>query len=218
MTAAYPLPPETLLQIAQRRTFSALGAVAATFALFYAMQSLAGLDTLSDYNDGPARTFVTYIEEAPVMEPELITDRLKKPEMVPEPDIIDDLQIDRKSTTDTPISFTPTGPTTKEPALGPIFGPQRDGDFLPLVRVQATYPRRAIERGVEGYAVVSLTVEPDGSVDPSSVQILEAEPTGYFEKAAKKAAAKFKYKPRVVDGVPQTVTGVTYRFSFTLDQ
>ena len=38
-----------------------------------------------------------------------------------------------------------------------------------------------------------------------------------FERAATTAALKFKYKPRVVDGVPVAVPGVKTRITFRLE-
>ena len=92
------------------------------------------------------------------------------------------------------------------------------GDYLPLVRVQPQYPRKAIEDNVTGYVVIELTVMENGWVDPTSIKILEAEPAGYFEEAVRSAASKFKYKPKMVRGKPQTVTGVKYRFNFELGE
>lgn len=39
-----------------------------------------------------------------------------------------------------------------------------DGEYLPIVKVQAAYPRRALQRGIEGYVVVEFTVTKQGSV------------------------------------------------------
>ena len=96
------------------------------------------------------------------------------------------------------------------------FGADEDGDYMPLVRVTAQYPNRAAERGIEGYVVVQLTVAADGSVPADSIVIINAEPKGYFEREAIKAARKFKYKPKVVNGIAQPVSGVQYHFSFNL--
>jgi protein TonB len=38
-----------------------------------------------------------------------------------------------------------------------------------------------------------------------------------FERSAVKAAQKYRYKPRVVDGEPIAVTGVRVRIEFTLE-
>jgi|GEM_PF-1661237 len=91
-------------------------------------------------------------------------------------------------------------------------------DYLPLVRVQPQYPRKAIEDKVTGYVVIELTVMENGWVDPASIKVLEAEPPGYFEATVRSAASKFKYKPKMVRGKPQTVTGVQYRFNFDLGE
>lgn len=84
--------------------------------------------------------------------------------------------------------------------------------------VSPAYPRRAIKDNVEGYVVVELTVNESGAVDKDSIKIIESSPKGYFEEAAKTAAIKFRYRPKVVNGRSQKVTGVKYRFSFNLAQ
>ena len=40
---------------------------------------------------------------------------------------------------------------------------------------------------------------------------------GVFERASVKAAEKFKYKPRVVDGEPIEVAGVQNKFTYELE-
>jgi len=90
-----------------------------------------------------------------------------------------------------------------------------DGDYLPIVKVAPVYPRRAQSRGLEGYVVVEFTVTKNGSVrDPL---VIEAKPEGVFDRAAMDAAIKFKYKPRVVDGVAMEVSGVQNKISFEID-
>jgi len=49
--------------------------------------------------------------------------------------------------------------------------------------------------------------------------LVEEDPEGYgFGTAAVRAAEKLKYNPRVVDGVPQEVPDVIYKFSFAIEQ
>ena len=91
-----------------------------------------------------------------------------------------------------------------------------DGEYLPIVKVAPIYPRRAQSRGISGYCIVEYTVTTSGAIrDPQAV---DCEPAGVFEKASVKAALKFKYKPRVVDGEPIEVAGVQNKFTYTLEQ
>tara|TARA_B100001094_G_scaffold235387_1_gene230426 strand:+ start:211 stop:816 length:606 start_codon:yes stop_codon:yes gene_type:complete len=98
-----------------------------------------------------------------------------------------------------------------------IGGPGRmniaEGDYLPIVRVAPVYPTRALSRGVEGYVDMSFTVTVTGTVkDP----IVAFSTSSMFNRAATRAVLKFKYKPRVVDGVPIEVPGVKTRITFQL--
>ena len=91
-----------------------------------------------------------------------------------------------------------------------------DGEYLPIVKVAPMYPRRANSRGIEGYCIVEYTVTKSGSVkDPVPV---DCQPKGYFERTSVRAALKFKYKPRVVDGQPIDVTGVRNKFTYELEK
>lgn len=95
--------------------------------------------------------------------------------------------------------------------LGAAFS---DGDYMPIYAAPPMYPSRAMSRGIEGWVVVSFTVTPQGTViDPV---VVEGNPAGTFDSAALRAVKKFKYKPRVVDGTPIAVPGVSYKFTFKL--
>ena len=90
-----------------------------------------------------------------------------------------------------------------------------EGDYLPIVRVAPVYPARALSRGIEGYCDMSFTVTTTGTVsDP----IVTFSTSSLFDRAATRAVLKFKYKPRVVDGVPVAVPGVTTRIRFQLEK
>lgn len=89
-----------------------------------------------------------------------------------------------------------------------------EGDYLPIVRVAPVYPSRAQSRGLEGFVDMSFTVTSAGTVkDPIVIQ----STSSLFERAATRAVLKFKYKPRVVDGIPVEVSGVKTRISFVLE-
>jgi protein TonB len=89
-----------------------------------------------------------------------------------------------------------------------------DGEYLPIVKVAPVYPMRAIQRRVEGYVIVEFVVTASGAV--TDVTVVESS-APIFEQAAIEAAQKFKYKPRVVDGVAIEVSGVQNRITFKLN-
>ena len=89
-----------------------------------------------------------------------------------------------------------------------------EGDYLPIVRVAPVYPARALSRGLEGHVDLEFTVTTAGTVrDP----IVLFSTSSLFERAATRAVLKFKYKPRVVDGVPVDVPGVKTRITFQIE-
>ena len=90
-----------------------------------------------------------------------------------------------------------------------------EGDYLPIVRVAPVYPARALSRGLEGHVDLSFTVTTAGTVrDP----VILFSTSSLFERAATRAVLKFKYKPRVVDGVPVDVSGVKTRITFQIEE
>ncbi len=89
-----------------------------------------------------------------------------------------------------------------------------EGDYLPIVRVAPVYPSRALSRGVEGYVDMGFTVTTAGTVrDP----VVLFSTSSLFERAATRAVLKFKYKPRVVDGIPVDVENVKTRITFKIE-
>ena len=88
-------------------------------------------------------------------------------------------------------------------------------EYLPLVKVRPEYPQRALERGIEGYVVLSFTVTETGSVE--SPVVVDGSPPGIFERSAMQAVKKFRYEPKTLDGHPVSVSQVTYRLDFKLD-
>ena len=93
-----------------------------------------------------------------------------------------------------------------------------DGEYLPIVKGAPIYPRRAQTRGITGYCIVTYTVTTTGAIrDPYVENESDCSPKGIFERASLKAAAKFKYKPRVVDGQAIEVAGVQNKFTYELE-
>ena len=200
--------------MAARYLTAILIASGVTFGLFFLMQALVVTDEvrLSDVENIRILDVVRVDREQKPKREETEVQKPDKPDAPPP-----DLNIPNASTnlSGQALNFGQLSMGADLSASGPALGAPTDGDYLPLVRIQPQYPRRAAERGVEGYVIVELTVTPDGTT--RDIQVVEAEPSGYFERAAKRAAEKFKYKPKVVNGEPIMVNGVRYLFTFELE-
>jgi len=89
-----------------------------------------------------------------------------------------------------------------------------DGEYLPIFRAPPVYPRRALERGLCGWVELTYTVTASGGTrDP----FVTASSSRMFESAAKKAALKYKYKPRQGGGKAVDVPNVPIRIKFEID-
>jgi protein TonB len=91
-----------------------------------------------------------------------------------------------------------------------------DRDVIPLVRIEPEYPPRAAQRGIEGYCVVQFTITPAGTIKDATV--VEGQPSGVFDSAALKAVARWKYNPKIEEGVAVERRGVRVRLSFQLEK
>lgn len=90
-----------------------------------------------------------------------------------------------------------------------------DGGLMTVVAVRPTYPASASERGLEGHVIVRFDVSEFGTVQ--NIAVVESS-NRIFEKAAVNAASRFKFKPKVVDGVPQPSFGVQRLFTFRMEK
>ena len=89
-----------------------------------------------------------------------------------------------------------------------------DGPLVALVRVSPTYPARAEQMGLEGWVLVQFDVLANGTV--ANVTIVDSSHS-VFEKAARRAAERFRFKAKVIDGVPIETTGVQNLFTFRME-
>ncbi len=90
-----------------------------------------------------------------------------------------------------------------------------DRDIIPLVRINPDYPPRALSRGIEGYVIVQFTITATGMV--KDVIVVEARPEGMFDQAAVRAVERWRYNPKVDEGVAVERVGVQTRLTFKLE-
>jgi protein TonB len=192
-------------------------AAVATFAVFWMMQSLisSGGSVLNENDFGRIESFVMSKPDDDVQTKE--RKPRKPPEAVKEPPKPDMPKptVAKNSAEGFDIGgFDVSGDLAVDAGLGGAGG--GDGEYLPIVKVAPNYPRRAAQKGIEGYVVVEFTVTTLGTVaDP---KVIEANPANIFNREALAAVKKFKYKPKVENGKPVQVTGVRNIIRFELDK
>jgi len=187
-----------------------------TLGLFYFMQFLIATGEAFD-----ERVSVVKIVDATMPEIELeVIEEIDKPEPIEEmeqeqPDIQE-----RQTTLDSGPSLNiarasveiDTGLELSNASISAT-----DGDYLPLVAIAPQYPTRAAQRGIQGWCLVSFTVDGLGNVVEDSITVVDAEPPNIFDRSSLRAAARFKFQPRVVDGQGVEVSGVQYLFRYQLE-
>lgn len=187
-----------------------------TLGLFFLMQSLiasAG-DGLSDAPKGKVLDFVRVPKEETVEKKDRKPRKPPKPKDPPPQMQQPQMQSSNPNAEGASMDFAADVSADVGLDSGMSLG-SGDGEYLPIVKVAPVYPRRALQRGIEGTVLVEFTVTKQGSVqDPV---VLEANPPDIFNQAAIDAALKFKYKPRVINGEPAAVSGVQNLIRFEID-
>ena len=195
------------------RTWAAgLLALAVTFALFRLMSALVSTDPAAEAQSVASRPveFQQVRRESQV--------RTKKRHLPEKP------EAPRPS----PLPGAPAAPLPM-PDLGPVDmgvavpalaslpapgfgGALSDMDVVPLVRVPPDYPLRAARRGIGGWVLLEFTVTATGRV--TDVVVLDSEPPRTFDRVAKRAVGRFKYRPKIEDGRPVERRGVRIVIDF----
>lgn len=100
--------------------------------------------------------------------------------------------------------------------VGSAVGTTENAELIPLVRIAPQYPRKAAMAGTEGWVRLAFTVTKAGTV--KDVTVVEADPKRVFDRAAKRAILKWKFKPKIVDGKAVERQAVqTIEFKLTQD-
>jgi protein TonB len=185
------------------------------FTLFWIMQYLIQSATM-DLDKSKSLKLPDFVR---IQQNETVERREPPPEKPPQPDepppeppppSMDDVTPEAQAMA---VNAAPVNASINLDASGFGLAPS-DGEYLPIVKVQPIYPRRALSRGVEGYVIVEFTVTKQGTT--RDVIVVESS-SSMFDNAAIKAASKFKYKPRVVDGQPIEVPGVQNKITFEIE-
>jgi len=175
---------------------------AITLALLYTMNLLIGVQPTAIV-DAPERHPIAWRHVAPPDEPPRTIERMPDKSFVEPPS---PPATHTAGDSDAGIGFHPPG--TEPPRVPGYSGtPQlmTDGALISLVRPHPVYPAAASQRGLEGWVLVEFDVLENGTV--ANIRIV-ASSDDMFEKSARRAAAKFRFKPRVVDGIAVSTNNV----------
>lgn len=188
--------------------------IAVTFSLFFLMQFLiAG----GDYQ--PERSERRIIGDITIPEIQLEVQRVApKPQEPEAPEEVPDLpepQFDISAPSGPGIALATnvqidTGGLDATASIS-----ASDADYLPIVTIAPQYPQRALQRGIEGWCLVSFTVNENGGVEDPVV--VDADPPNIFDSSSLRAVTRFKFNPKMENGKPVRTTGVQYVFRYNLD-
>lgn len=202
--------------IVVRWALSLVLAGATTLGLFYFMQFL-----IATGDQEEERLSIVKIVDAtmPELEQEVI-EEIDKPEIIEEvTEEIPEIEDRQVNISDGPglnieraVAEVNTGLQLDQAGISAT-----DGDYLPLVAIAPQYPQRAASRGIEGWCLVSFTVDGNGNVIEDTIEVVDAEPASIFDRSSRRAATRFKFQPRVKDGVGVEVPGVQYLFTYQLE-
>jgi len=204
------------LQTGGRYLLGLVLAVVTTVGLLWGMQALiaGGSDVMSEPPRGNVLDFIRLKKEEQMVQKERKPQKPAKPKTPPPPMV--QPQMAQANPNAQAISSSFSADISLDGGLsGGLSLDSGDGDYLPIVKVAPIYPRRAQARGIEGFVIVEFIVTKTGAVRDAVV--VTAEPENIFNRAALDAVLKFKYKPRVVDGVAMEVSGVQNKISFAID-
>ncbi|PCK08223.1 MAG: energy transducer TonB [Alteromonadaceae bacterium] len=198
--------------IAIRLIASLVLAAGVTFGLLFSMHMLIK-QNLEEPGEGkaykipditmPDREITNVYDTA---KPDKPDDPDEPPPELPEPEF-ENLELDNSISVSTTID--------RAPRIGAIGAFSSDGDYLPIIKPAPKYPSRATAKGLEGYCTVEYTVTTTG--ETRDVVVVDC-PQKIFARSSVKAAGKFKYKPKVIDGEPIEVPGVRNRFTFQMEK
>jgi protein TonB len=87
-------------------------------------------------------------------------------------------------------------------ALGSGVDMGKDGGIIPIVTIAPNYPRKAAIAKIEGWVKVEFTITESGTV--VNPKVVESKPVRIFDREALRAILKYKFKPKIVDGVAKT--------------
>ncbi len=205
--------------MAARYLIAVVFAVTVTVGLFVLMQSLIAMGgaALDDAVGGKVIDFVRLRRDESTQERKRELPKREAPQNQPAPPALD-LPTPSGAIDHGAIAIAP--PDTSSQKLELSGGPQlgaapSDTDVIPLVRVNPQYPRGAAQQRLEGWVQIEFDISVTGTV--KNARVLASHPPGIFDSAALAAIRKWKYKPKIDEGVAVERFNVRVQLTFSLE-
>jgi len=87
-------------------------------------------------------------------------------------------------------------------AMGAGVNSNQEGGIIPIVTIAPNYPRKALIAKIEGYVTMSFTITEAGTV--VGPKVIDSKPRRIFDREAMRAILKYKFKPKVENGIAVT--------------
>ncbi|MBT8137741.1 MAG: energy transducer TonB [Gammaproteobacteria bacterium] len=69
-----------------------------------------------------------------------------------------------------------------------------------IEKAEPEYPKRAYNKCIEGHVLVRFVIATDGTT--KDIEVLSSRPERVFDKAAIAAVEKWRFEPRILNGMP----------------
>lgn len=208
-----------LTEVIKRYLISFCLAAVVTFGLFFLMQYLIAEShaAIEDIKKIRVVDFVRLKHES-VVKPKK-RERPQRPQASQQPSA-PDTKMPQPSHMESKIPAmqiaAPTPDVDLKVRAGPTLGPAptSDADEIPLVRVEPQYPRIAAQDRIEGWVRIRFDVNPSGRV--INPVVVAAKPMNVFNQAALQAVKRWRYRPKVRNGVAVERKGIVVKLTFKL--
>jgi len=164
----------------------------------------------------PPPTIVDIVQTPEDSKPEIfVRKQLQPPEPPPR------MEISKVTPELTEVSseydYTPSGlKGISNASDGLTIDAQPNQDARPIVRVNPRYPIDALRDGIQGWVKLAFDISELGQV--INVKVLDSEPKRVFDKAAKQALRKWKYRAKSIDGKQVQQKNFTVQLDFNMEQ
>jgi protein TonB len=188
--------------------------IVTTFGLFWVMQALVGMTgELEEGGASPRVEFVRLKRDSTPETKKREPPKREKPDQPPPPPQMNMSKAMKPSEAVGEIApMVDTGVELEKATTLGAGGSSRD--VVPLVRVDPDYPPRAKQRGIEGYVDIEFTIGPAGTVEDP--RVIGARPPSVFDRAALRAVRRWRYNPKIENGVAVSRPGIKVRLRFEL--